>query len=343
MTPKFFIGVDISKLTLDVAVYSKQKVLTQVTIENNKTALNDLLQKLKEEYKCTRASSFFCAEDMGLYANFLLKVCSSKKLTICMESPLRIKKSLGIQRGKNDVLDSVRIAQYASEHFKTLKVWERPRPAIEQLAELSTLRRRLVKIKGMLTSIKRRQSFFLTKGYNKKLNDYSRSSVSSIKKDIEKVDNEIDQIIKQDEHLNRLNEIVTSVLGVGRVIAFEMIIYTNEFKSISSAKKFACFCGIAPFTWTSGTSVKGKPKVSHHANRQLKGLIHIAALKFAKRGNSFLARYYQRKVAEGKNKMSVLNAVRNKLVHRIFSCVRHNKLFTEYQNPVAASAVIGVS
>ena len=68
----------------------------------------------------------FCAEDMGLYANFLLKVCSSKKLTVCMESPLRIKKSLGIQRGKNDALNSIRIAQYASDHFSTLKVWQRP-------------------------------------------------------------------------------------------------------------------------------------------------------------------------------------------------------------------------
>ena len=115
-----------------------------------------------------------------------------------------------------------------------------PRPVIEQLAELSTLRRRLLKVKGMLTSIKGRQSLFLTKGYNKKINDYSKLTVDAIKNDIQKVDNEIDQIINQDEQLSHLNQIVTSVLGIGRVGSLEMIIYTNEFKSINSAKKFAC-------------------------------------------------------------------------------------------------------
>jgi transposase len=67
-----------------------------------------------------------------------------------------------------------------------------------------------------------------------------------------------------------LFQIITSVTGVGTVTATQIIITTNEFKNITSAKKFACYSGIAPFEHQSGTSIRGKTRVSHLVNKTLK-------------------------------------------------------------------------
>lgn len=114
-----------------------------------------------------------------------------------------------------------------------------------------------------------------------------------------------------------------------------MIIATNEFKDISDPKKFACYAGVAPFEHTSGTSIRGKSRVSHKANKPMKTLLHMSAL-VAVNYNDDLKQYYQRKLQENKNKMSVLNAIRNKLIHRVFACVRENRL---YQNKCEQSLV----
>ncbi len=81
------------------------------------------------------------------------------------------------------------------------------------------------------------------------------------------------------------------------------------------------FAGVAPFEHSSGTSIKGRTRVSHLANKDIKKMLHLAALVTIRKGNVMHA-YFNRKVAEGKNKMSVINAVRNKLVHILLACIR---------------------
>lgn len=105
-----------------------------------------------------------------------------------------------------------------------------------------------------------------------------------------------------------------------------------NFKDINCAKQFACYSGVAPYQYGSGTSIRGKTRVSHMANKTMKTLLHSMAALVATSCNAEIKIYYERKVAEGKNKMLVLNAVRNKLIHRIFACVKQNRLFiTNYQ------------
>ncbi len=91
-------------------------------------------------------------------------------------------------------------------------------------------------------------------------------------------------------------------------------------------RKYACYAGIAPFEHTSGTSVRGKTRTSKKANMKAKSLLHMTAL-VAARFSDDLREYYERKVAEGKNKMNFLNAVKNKIIHRIFACVNQKRLY----------------
>ena len=91
----------------------------------------------------------------------------------------------------------------------------------------------------------------------------------------------------------------------------------------------------APVRYRSGTSIRGKTRVSHQARKRLKSLFHLGAMSVI-RGPGELQDYYQRKVAEGKNKMLVLNAIRNKLIHRVYAVVRQGKKYDKnYVSPLA--------
>ncbi|WP_029038028.1 transposase, partial [Salinimicrobium xinjiangense] len=96
-------------------------------------------------------------------------------------------------------------------------------------------------------------------------------------------------------------------------------------------RKFACHIGVAPFSFHSGTSQRSKNKVSHRANKKLKTLFHMAALSAIKMKGE-LRDYFERKIAEGKNKMTVVNAVRAKLINRIFALIRENRQYEKSLN-----------
>ena len=96
---------------------------------------------------------------------------------------------------------------------------------------------------------------------------------------------------------------------VGEVLA------CAEFTLFGHGRELCCFAGLAPFTYTSGTSIRSKRRVSGRADHELKALLHMCAMVAAIRIKSgHFSEYYRRKVNEGKNKMSVLNAVRAKLI-----------------------------
>lgn len=142
------------------------------------------------------------------------------------------------------------------------------------------------------------------------------------------VEKQIRQLIDSDEHLSQLFSQLTSVPGIGPVTASELIISTNEFKDFDSPKKLACYAGVAPFEHSSGKSIRGRSRVSHQANKRLKTLLQMAAMRTVRLKNKF-AHYYNRKIQEGKNKMLVCNAVRNKLLHTLLALVKHNQKYDE--------------
>jgi transposase len=107
-----------------------------------------------------------------------------------------------------------------------------------------------------------------------------------------------------------------------------LLVYTKSFDKFDNAKQLACYCGVVPFKKESGTSVRYKATVSPFANKKLKKLLHLCALSAIKNDKE-LHMYFERKVMEGKNKMSVINAVRNKLVHRVYAVLRDERMFEE--------------
>ena len=129
------------------------------------------------------------------------------------------------------------------------------------------------------------------------------------------------ELISSDPELKAIFALATSVKGVGPVLATELLIYTHKFTRMTNIKQLACYCGVAPFTHTSGTSIRGKTRTSHFANMALKRTLHLAAMSSTQYVPD-LRKYYQRRIAEGKPKMCVINAIRNKLLHRILAVVK---------------------
>jgi len=152
----------------------------------------------------------------------------------------------------------------------------------------------------------------------------SQKIIEMLNDQIKEVERQMMFLIKSDPELKRLYKIITSVVGVGMQTSIYLLVYTSGMTSFSTPRQLACYCGVAPFSKRSGTSIKGKTQVSHITNKKLKTLLHMCALNAVKY-DPLIKQYYERKVMEGKNKMNVLNNVRNKLIHRIWAVVQSNE------------------
>ncbi len=265
-------------------------------------------------------------EHTGIYNNHLLVYLHKKKANVCLESASQIKNSMGNVRGKNDKVDAIRIAEYACRNGDRLKLWEPRREVIQGLAQLSSVRSRLIEAKKILQVPLKENKAFISKSLSNQSAKVCSNTLKAIMEDLQKADSELDEVINSDAELKRLFGLITSVDGVGKMTAVQVLVTTNEFIDINEPKKFACYSGVAPFTKESGL-FKGKARISHLANKKIKTLLHLSAMA-AIQYNQELKAFYKRKVEqEKKNKMSVINAVRNKLILRIFSCVNQNKKY----------------
>lgn len=335
MDYKHFIGIDVSKKWLDFAVVEQNQIVFYLQTENSLTGIQSFIKQIKKEVPYQVQSTLFCMEHTGIYNNYLLDYLYRHNANVCLESGIHIKQSSGLKRGKSDKADAGRIAMYAYKNREEIKLWKPKREIIQQLKHLTTLRSRLINIAKQIKNPLKESTGFVTKKIQRTTELLCKSTVKHIDKDLDTVNKKIQMVIDSDKDLSRLFNLITSVKGIGAVTATELIITTNEFKDITNPKKFACYSGVAPFEHSSGSSIRGKTRVSSMGNKSVKTLLHMSALT-AISFNQEIKLYYQRKVEEGKNKMSVINAVRNKLILRIFACVKNNKPYeNNYQYSLA--------
>ena len=319
---KNIIGIDIGKNSIEISFLENGVKKLKNQIENSPKKINSFLTGLKIDMN----DSLFCMEHTGIYNNYLLSALHSWNANIWLENSIQIKRSMGLTRGKNDVIDALRIAQYADLHQERAKLWVPTRDVIQKLKILMAQRSRLNKAKKIIEIPVNESKGFVEKKQLQLMKQSCKATLAGIKKDLVSVTEKIQEIIDNDETLKELFSYVNSVPNVGLVTATAIIVATNEFKSIDDARKFACHAGVAPFEHTSGTSIKGKTKVSQMADKDLKTMFHLAALSAVSRPGE-LRDYFTRKVKEGKNKMLVLNAIRNKLIHRVFACIRDQRKY----------------
>jgi len=331
MKYQFFVGCDVSKATLNFSVRNRTEILNDDQIENSVKAIRKFLERLRKLKGFHAKAVLFCLEHTGLYNNHLLKVLQQAKMDVAIVPAAEIKLSVGLQRGKDDIVDARRISEYAMRFEDKLNLWTPPRKIIQELQALTTLKERLIKTKVQLENPLGEGVNFTDEEIFNDLVQCNSSAIEGVKKSIAEVEAKINALIDKDDDLRQKKERITSIPGVGDTTAIDVIIETNEFKDFDDPRKFACYAGVAPFHRTSGSSVRGRPRVSHMANKRMKTLFHLCAMS-AIRYNQSIKAYYHRKVEQGKNKMSVINAVRNKIIHIIFALEKNQTMYSEKIN-----------
>jgi transposase len=323
---EIFIGVDVSKQTLDVAIYGTRNHLR---IANHSEGFKHLQAWLKS-LQIALSECWFVLEYTGGYEYRLVQFCQSKRLTFTRVPGLEIKKSLGMQRGKNDKIDAQRIADYGYQKRDRLKVHKTSTTLIESLKELLTQRRGFVKqrkanehrMNELIAMKEPERNKPVIKNYGQAI----RFEVKMIKK----IEADIVKLIEKDETVERNFKLLTTIPGIGKVNAWMTIAHTDNFERFSNGRKYGANAGVVPYEHTSGKSIKGKSRVSHMANKEIKAELDMAA-RAAVTHDPEMQAYYQRRVAMGKHHNSIKNEVKFKLILRMFAVVNKQEVYVKNQ------------
>jgi transposase len=279
------------------------------------------------QHKINPSKTMIVMEHTGLYSYCFEKFLHKQQMPFCKVSALAIKRSIGLVRGKTDKLDASRIAAYGYEKKERLIIDVPVSDALKRLQMLLSTRDRLVRHRAaIIRSVKEYKHIGIPE---KDIIMQTQSQlIKNFDKQIEKLMTEIESIIDEQEPLKCNLRLLRSIKGVGKIVAVATIIKTHNFTRFANARKFACFCGTAPFPYDSGTSIRKKSRVSHLADKQMKSLLDLSA-KNAIQYDKELRKYYLRRTSDGRSKMSTINVVRNKILYRMFAVIKRQTPYVE--------------
>lgn len=324
MKKKDYVGIDISKEKVDIRLFDSKM---DGKFDNKPSGFRKM-RSLIEKQVDKDSELLFCFEHTGLYAVPLQVYLEKENMAYHMVSGLQVKRSLGIQRGKNDRVDAKRLAEYAQSHRGEIKPQKLQSPHLIRLKYLLSMRSRLVRQRaGFMASIKDYKKCLALTNTDVMIH-VQQEMIKVLDKQVVKLEKEIRGIIASDTKIQSLFNLATSVKGIGLISATYMIVLTNCFTEFKTWRKFACYAGSAPFEHQSGTSVRGKMRISHYANKQMKAILTNAA-KSAIQYSPEIRLYYQKRLKEGKHKKVVVNIIRNKLISRVFAVVRRGTPYVE--------------
>jgi transposase len=329
---KFFIGIDVSKPYFDASLmvvlnHQKQTIET-AKFDNDSAGLKSFEKWLKSFKVSFNQDSILVIENTGIYHRLLWAFCNTKNIPIHIGNAAHIKWSFGIARGKNDKIDSIRLCQYAQKHADDIKCTAALDPVLMQLKDLMTSRSKLLSQQNSNKTYLKELKTMSDKTVQNHLESAYKNAIDGIAKSIKNIEVLITKILNENKSLKVNYDLLITVPGIGHLTAVYMICCTNNFAGKLSGKQLACYAGVVPFEHSSGISVKGKNRVHKMANKDLKKMLHLCALSVIKYYPEF-KQYYDRKKAEGKHSMCILNAIRNKIVLRAVAVINNQ---TAYMN-----------
>lgn len=326
MNYSYYLGVDISKHHLDFCLIDSSDLRRDYHCLNTSEAVSKTLREISSTYM----NLLICAEYTGMYGFNLMQTALSLNLALWMENPAQIKYSGGIQRGKNDPVDAWRIACYSLRFCDRAHLVRPQHQTIEQLAYLDSERALLVADRGKYKAQLSDQQGYMPNHIWQEKSQRLQQLIMSFDQHIMAIEQCMMILINEDQMLAHQLTLLESIPGVGPRLGCYILIATQGFTRFKNAKAICCHAGIAPFAHHSGDKTYTKARVSHYADKRLKMLLHLAALSVIRRPGE-LKTYYERKCEQGKPKMSVINAIRSKLVHRMFAVImRGEKYVAEY-------------
>lgn len=317
------VGIDVSKLTLDVFLYNKKVHRQFANSFKGFAAMQKWIISL-----VSTDQVIYCFEHTGWYCLQLSHFLHGQSAFYCCINPLEIKRSMGLKRGKTDKTDSYEIARFAWLRKEELEC-SLPMPLkLIELQRLMSLREQLVKQSTALKNLEKGMISVM-----EKLNDdlsiaTIKDSLNYINLQIKKVEKAMESLIKLDVKMCLNYKLAKSVKGVGKILAIQMLLHTHNFTRFKEWRAFSAYCGLVPYPFQSGTSINGRKKTHAICDVKMKSLLSMSAIS-AVQHDAELRIYYQKRVSEGKPKMVALNIIRNKIVSRIFATVKRGTPYVD--------------
>ena len=331
---KIYVGIDISKEKCNLCYRSGLEIVREEECLNEVKAFKKAFKSALKALGATMDAVLVCAEYTGRYIYPLTVACQELDLFLWLDDPTRIKNSMGLTRGKNDAIDAARIAEYAFRYSDKAVRYAIQDAALVSMKNLLSDREFLLTDKKRYQAQLSDQKRYMAPGDFKHKNSRWKKVIKSIDEQIAAIDAEIEALIAADPVLARQKELLVSIDGVGDRIAINMIAITGGFTRFQNARQFCSFAGLTPYRYDSGTSIRSKAKISKRSNQTMKALLHMSAVNVATRMKSGeYKEYYERKLKEGKHIMCIMNVLRAKLVHRMFSVIRRNEEYTKQYKP----------
>ena len=331
---KIYVGIDISKEKCNLCFRSGLEIAREEECSNDVKALKKAFKAALKVLGASVDEVLVCAEYTGRYIYPMTVACQELDIFLWLDDPTRIKNSMGLTRGKNDVIDAARIAEYAFRYSDKAVRYYIPDAALVSMKNLLADREFLLIDRKRYQSQLTDQKKYMAPGDFKHKSGRWKKVIKSIDEQIAAIDTEIETLIAADPVLTRQKELLVSIDGIGEHIAINMIAVTGGFTRFQNARQFCSFAGLTPYRYDSGTSVRSKAKISKRSNQTMKALLHLSAVNVATRMKEGEYRdYYERKLKEGKHVMCVMNVLRAKLVHRMFSVIKRDTEYTKQYKP----------
>ena len=318
------VGIDVSKRTIDVQLHCLKE---HKVFENNKKGFKELETWVTKK-ELDPSEVIYCFENTGWYSIQLSFFLSERKRFFVCENPLVLKRSIGLKREKSDKADAMNIAHYAWLRREELKCTVPPSKKLLELQRMMSLREQLSKQIVSLKTVRKEMLTVTTAPSTDRTIVILSQSLSGLEKQMKKIEKEMEQLISSQKEMKHNYDLILSVRGVGKILATQMIIHTHNFTRFLNARQFSAYCGLAPYQYQSGTSIKGRPKVHGISDKKMKSLINTCAISAIQHDQELKA-YYLRRIEEGKPKMLVLNIIRNKIIARAFATIKRGTPFVE--------------
>ncbi len=308
-----YFGIDISKDVFDVM--DSNGAYFQFS--------NDL-KGFKKFVKLLNKNSHCVMEATGYYHYQLAYYLIDNKIKVSVENPLSVKRfiQMRLSKIKTDKSDAKMICLYGQN--VALKLWKgQSKNHIECLQITSSLSLYLKQTTALKNKIHGEDVL------GNPSSTVMRSLKRSLKfkqKEIKALEDKLTEIVKQDHQdlLTRLQ----SIPGLGRKTSIMLIVLTDGFERFTSASELCSYSGLTPIIRQSGTSVRGRARISKMGNRKLRNLLFMCSFTACKHNKACKA-LYDRIVAKGKSKKLALIAVCNKLLKQAFAIAKSGLIYDE--------------
>lgn len=330
---KISIGIDFSKKTFDATVLRRQEdTFMEVAynkFDNDSKGFKAFLSWVRKSVKPFpegkgRSSWIFCGENTGMCSIELSDFLAEKGYDMWLESALQIKMKSGIVRTKDDKADSKRIADYALRNYHDgIHLHE---PDTKDYKKL----RALYAAHDMLTKDKVSKINQIKSGILDCCPDalkLAHKQLDTIIDQLDKIDVEIERMLKETDEFCRSYEIMESSKGVGVITACCLIIKTHNFKCMTDSRVLGNYIGVVPSRKEkSGTSIDTNPRVSKYRDKNANGVLSQCA-NVAIRYNPIIRDYYVRLISRGVHPNKAKNNCKFKIINILLAMVKNNTMF----------------